>query len=286
MARRYVAVCGNTIYMKITQGKKGTPGQKRQTRKETTKLSVSEYNRRMSEKNLSMLLNYNFGPGDFHLVLTYKEKPDPEKARKELKNFQDRLRRRYRKEGMALKWIVVTEYQNTRPHHHLIVNQGISLQEIIKIWGKGIVECSVLDESGDYRKLASYLVKETGKTFRDPDAVQRQRFAHSKTVVYPPVKEEEVSAAALLKDPKPIKGYYIDQDSIIWGRNPDTDHCYLEYVMVSLDAKPRLTIWPRGKKVPNYAGEKYIRDHERQLKMDMNTPAEDLWAFCDTKKRG
>lgn len=285
MAKRYSAVCGQTIYVKITQGKKGIPGQKRQTKHQVTKLSVREYNRRMAERNLSMLLNHNFKPGDMHIVLTYREAPNAETAKKDLKNFLDRLRRAYRKVGMTLKWIGVTEYENKRPHHHLIVNQGKSLADIIRIWGKGISRCSVLDESGDYRKLASYLIKETEKTFRNPDAVQRQRFAHSKSVVYPQIREEEVSAAALLKDPKPIKGYYIDPESIVWGRNPETECAYMEYVMVSMDANPRLSAWPRGKKVPWFAGEKWLREKEAQMTMfEQREPAEDLRAFCDAEK--
>ena len=280
MAKRYFAVCGKTIYVKITQGRKKGLGEKRQTKRKATKLSVREYNRRMSERNLSMLLNYNYKPGDLHIVLTYKDLPEVSTARRELKNFLDRLRRAYKKAGIVLKWIAVTEYENKRPHHHLVINQGKALEEIIKIWGKGIIECSVLDGSGDYRKLASYLIKETDKTFRNPDAAQRQRFSHSKSVVHPVIKEEEVSAAALLRDPKPIKGYYIDQDSVIWGRNPDTENVYMEYVMVSLDAEPRFTAWKRGKKVPWFAGERWLREKgkEEQLSIQLGKeePAEEM----------
>lgn len=289
MAKRRTAVCGSTIYTQITLGRKELPGKKRKSKRQETRLSVREYNRRMAQRNLSMLLNYNFKPGDMHLVLTYKNEPTTQEAKRELKNFLSRLRRAYRKEGTALKWIAATEYKNKRPHHHIIVNQGKSLAEIIKIWGNGIVECSILDESGDYRKLASYIIKETEKTFRNPDAMQRQRFGHSKSVVYPPIKEEEVSAAMLLKDPKPIKGYYIDQDSVIWGRNPESGRCYMEYVMVSLAAKPRLSIWQRGRTVPHFAGEKWLREKERQMKWNMETevePAEELRGICNAKGGG
>lgn len=287
MAKRYSAICRKLIYVKITAGRKELPIGKRNKKNKETKLSVREYNRRMAERNLSMLLNYNFGQGDMHIVLTYRDLPDAERAKKSLKNFLDRLRRAYRKAGVTLKWIAATEYKNKRPHHHIIINQGKSLGEVIKIWGNGILRCSVLDESGDYRQLASYLIKETDKTFRNPDAMQRLRFSHSKSVVYPPIKEEEVSTAMLLRDPTPAKGYYIDQDSVIWGRHPETGRYYLEYVMVSLTAKPRLSIWQRGRTVPHFAGEKWLREKERQMKLDMEVeeePAEELRGICDVEK--
>ena len=97
MAKRYFAVCGKTIYVKITQGRKKGLGEKRQTKRKATKLSVREYNRRMSERNLSMLLNYNYKPGDLHIGLTYNDLPEVSTARRELKNFLDRLRRAYKK---------------------------------------------------------------------------------------------------------------------------------------------------------------------------------------------
>lgn len=268
MARRQISICGNIGYIKITQGKKQLPGKKRGKKQKITTCSVKEYNRRISQKNLSMLLHHNFRPGDMHITLTYRDNRKPQEARKELKNFLDRLRRAHRKEGKLLKWIVVTEYKNQRLHHHLIVNQGLTLQRIREVWGQGIVWCSVLDESGDYRELANYLIKETEKTFRMPGTVQRQRYSCSRTVQKPPIKEEEVSSALLLRDPKPPKGYYIDQDSIVWGQHPETGNLYLEYVIVSLSAKPRLSLWPKGKRVSAFAGEQWLRE-ERQEQLRM-----------------
>ena len=64
----------------------------------------------------------------------------------------------------------------------------------------------------------------------------------------PPKKVEEVDASQLIRDPKPIRGYYIDQESIYRGVNPVTNVPYLEYIMISESPKPRLSIWPKGKK--------------------------------------
>ena len=89
-----------------------------------SKEEIREANRRQARRDLERLMNANFKPGDWHVVLTYRKeiRPSPEEARKELENFLARLRRRYRKFGFDLKYIVATEYVSKHIHHHLVVN--------------------------------------------------------------------------------------------------------------------------------------------------------------------
>ena len=51
-----------------------------------------------------------------------------------------------------------------------------------------------------------------------------------------------------MQHPKPIKGYSIDEDSIYQGVNPVTGIPFMEYVMISTQPDPRLSIWPRGQR--------------------------------------
>lgn len=248
MVKRETIVAGNIISRRIHSSYERAPGERRKRKSNPTVESVAAYNRRASKRELMIKIHHNFKPGDLHVVLTYAgEEPTKEEAKKEIHNFLRRLRRYFKKRNMELKWILATEYENTRIHHHLIVSQ-MDTYDLDKLWTAGKARPTHLDSTGDYRALASYLIKETDKTFRQPDAFSKQRFSCSRTVVNPPVKEEDVSSSQLIKDPKPIKGYYIDPDSVYKGVNPVTGIPYLEYIMVTLDPIPRLSIWPRGRK--------------------------------------
>ena len=54
-----------------------------------TSEQMQKVNERNAIKRLRRLMNTNFGPGDYHTVLTYTkdQRPDPEGARKYLKKF-------------------------------------------------------------------------------------------------------------------------------------------------------------------------------------------------------
>lgn len=282
MINRFTTVAGNTIFVRLAASCEMEKGKKRGKKENPTSVAVAEHNQKKAERDLALLLNYNFCGGDLHIVLTYAgAEPTQEEAKRSLSNFLKRLRRHYRKIGAELKWICVTEFEHARIHHHIVINQGAPVETVAQIWGKGLVRSTPLDPSGDYRRLASYLIKETSKTFRRDDVAQRQRYSCSKTIRHPVTKREPVSAAALIRDPQPVKGYYIDQDSIYKSSNPVTGQPCMEYVMVSLAAAPRLTTWPRGRKIDNIAGDRWLRIKERQMQLELEPEKR---VFCDMQK--
>lgn len=244
-----VTVAGATIFVTVASRKpKGTPGAKRKQRQQPTPEQVQKINQKNSERVLSIILNHNFGPGDYHIVLTYSgEPPKKDEARRRLDRFKRSISSLYKKHGKIAKWVAATEYENARIHHHMVVSAGVDLEEIDAIWPHGFVRPTWLDDTGDYRKLAEYLIKETSKTFRDPGAVSRRRFGCSRSIVRPEPKVDSHVAASHLLDPKPVEGYYIDSDSIYKGENPFTGRPYIEYVMVAVD-KPRIQQWNRGRR--------------------------------------
>lgn len=266
MVRKKIILAGNLKYVTIQV--KTDRKEKRERKKNPTRKSVMEANERLSIKHLGILLGYNYVDGDYHMVLTYKEEPTPEQAKKILRNYIDRLRRLYKKLGLPFKWTVVTEYKNKRLHHHMILNRSDRIA-VEKLWKHGIVFFRELYGNRDYRKLAEYLVKETRKTFRE-DGISKHRFRHGKDVAFPEIKDDlNASPKDLFREPKPTKGYYIDRDSVYQGKNPYTGMPYLEYVEIALD-NPSYKIWPRGRR------RKYIEsyypmppDEEEQLKFMM-----------------
>ncbi|QIB68602.1 hypothetical protein Ami103574_04370 [Aminipila butyrica] len=272
LVEKLTTVCGSTIFVKVKMLRDFIQGQKRKKRKNPTAEKVAEVNQRLAEKELAMILNFNFKPGDLHLVLTYKHLPSNEEAHKALERFIKRCRAYMKRLGKEFKAVIATEYKHKRLHHHIVCSAA-ELEEIMKIWKQGHVKCSVLDMSGDYRRLAAYLIKETSKTFRDPDAFSKRRYNTTRNIQKPVTKSEKVSASMLLSNPKPIKGYYIDQDSVYKGENPFDEKPYVEYVMISEDAEaPRLVTWKRGKKArkENTYSKWLVKNLSKQIEIDIS----------------
>jgi hypothetical protein len=243
---RETAVAGKTIYRSL-KTPSGVHTGKRQKRSNATKDAVAKNNERLSVRRLMLMLNANFDETCSHVTLTYSNRePGPEEAAKDRKTFIRKIRSAMKKAGKELKYVVVTEYLNKRIHHHLVINvqdSGI----INKLWGKGHVHITPLDDNGEYSALAEYLIKETRKTFRLPDSPHKCRYSASRNLVMPVIKRELVSPREMSADPEPLPGYYIPKDSIRRYEHPVTELEHLEYVMIALDSPRKYKTWPRGK---------------------------------------
>lgn len=106
-------------------------------------------NDKNAKRYLIQLGNGNFGAGDLHVSCTYSNEYLPEtveQAEREVKNFLRRIEYRRNKSGLsALKYILVTEYKKDeagkfikRIHHHIIMNGGLSRDEVESIWSKQV----------------------------------------------------------------------------------------------------------------------------------------------------
>lgn len=209
---------------------------KRNKRKNPTPEEVQKYNDLSSERNLRRLINHNFGDGDGHFTLTYKDAPEQERAQKDLENFIKRLRRKFAKDNKELKYVAVTEYENKRIHHHIVINTA-DARLIDKTWTKGHTRLSLLDDSGDYSLLANYLIKETQKTFRREENVKKRRYSASRNLERPEVIRRRVSAGKIYDEPEATEGYQIIKDSIQIYENPLTGCNTLEYREIRLIRK-------------------------------------------------
>ena len=245
-------------------------GEVRRAKTEPTVEAVERVNQRNSLRSLEIKVHDNFKPGDHWLVLSYEgEEPSKAEAKKEIKRFLDKLRRKRKAAGRLFKWILVTEYENKRIHHHLLINNVGDFDELFGLWGNGLIRNTPLDDSGDWRQLCEYMHKETAKTFRDVDSPSRLRYSCSRNLSMPNVYREEISAADILDEPQAEKGYYIVSDSIFRGENPFTGKPYVEYVMLPLD-KPRKRYNNREKRrYRNEIHDTWLRNHaSRQLEID------------------
>lgn len=195
-------------------------------------------NERNAVKKLRRLINANFKRNDYHLILTYnpeKRALDPEMARKDLKKFLDRLRYAFKKLGAELKYIAVSEYGKKSMHHHLVISGDIPADTLADLWTNGRIGLRLLDGSGDYIRLADYLIKQSRKTFNDPEkAVFKKRWCGSKNLVKPVVKRKVVSANSWREYPQAPKGYMIIPESIEYGVSDITGYPYQYYRMIKI----------------------------------------------------
>jgi hypothetical protein len=213
----------------------------RGARESPTPEEMERANERNAERKLRLKINANFGRDDLFITLTYRkdERPTPKEAKSNIKKLIDGLRKRFREVGEDLKYINVTEYKNKAIHHHLLINH-IEGQDAAKwvrrLWKFGRPDFKYLDETGQYKNMAAYLIKETSKTYKENDGGHKQRYSCSRNLIMPPSRTEIIKKAVRwLPDPKPIKGYYIDKETVYNGVDPFTGREFQRYTMVKVD---------------------------------------------------
>lgn len=260
---RDTIVAGKTIIrtLKATSRINNTGIQKRKPKSNPTSEAVRKINFRNAVKILTAKLNHNFKPGDYHLVLTYARPLAPEEARRCLERFLNNLRGYCKRNDIDFKWVAVTEYEHSRIHHHIVMSE-IDLEEISKRWKYGYIKPVLLDKSGNYYRLAEYLLKETEKTFRNDDSLQKRRYSCSRSVVMPEVKREKVAGREVYQDIKTPKGYSVDEDTVRKYEHAILRVECMEYIMVCDDESCRLKRWKRGRAVTVRG---LYKDFEKQM---------------------
>lgn len=251
--------------------------------REEKKKKLRKHNEYESEKQLNRNLEANFTEDDFHLVLTYREgeKPTVEESRKILNNFFNRARRFYRKHDCEFKYIVVTEWNAKRIHHHIVGNSipGVNMaKEIMRLWGHGGAHLTPLYEDKNYKGLAEYLVKETKRTFRDDDNPYKQRYSCSRNLIRPEPEVKNIPSNTWSKKitvPKDLReeGYYLDRESVRTWEDWE-GYKNIEYKFVKpTDAE--LKRERRQRKISETYIEKYL--HSMKICEDKIEKEEEMW---------
>lgn len=177
-------------------------------------------NERRDIQNLKRILHTNFNERDIFLTLTFKKKcRDVEQARKSIRNFFDRLKRRV---GKDIKYIYCYGvHKKEGIHFHIVINK-ISLDLLNEVWGKdknaGGIQVKTLDfdeEVGLYN-LAKYLIVKNANTYFDKYPKEKcRKWSGSANLKKPIVIKERVVQRNIKKDVKPNKGYKILSNKII-----------------------------------------------------------------------
>ena len=68
-------------------------------------------------------------------------------------------------------------------------------RDLYALWTHGRPKVNPLDDTGNYRELAEYLIKETSKTFAEAAGPYKKRWNQSKNLRKPKIKIEVVPVA-------------------------------------------------------------------------------------------
>lgn len=194
-------------------------------------------NQRRAIRKLTLQLNENFKYGDHHLVLDYS--PDhrpatPEEAKEDKKKFLRSMRKAYKRAEKELKYIIVTEFgKRGALHHHLVINNGLSTREIQSCWKKGRCHFNPMDETGEYSKLAAYLLK--GRKYWKEHGGKGNMVSSSRNIITPETVKEIIRCSdGYYEKPRTKKGYYIAPDTEQHGHRED-GWPYTSYILVKED---------------------------------------------------
>ena len=165
--------------------------------------------------------NFSKGNGDLCLTLKFARWVSREEAHKEYERFLKQLRYQRKKRKLEeLKYIIVKEVQSGRQHAHIVLNGGISLEELTEMWGMGNVWASVLEDTSSYKELASYLTRqhksrrgsESGENVKDPRAKGQRRWTCSRNLKKPETKKRLCRPVTMNTMPRAPKGYRLLPD--------------------------------------------------------------------------
>lgn len=224
-------------------------GIKRGDKVKPTREEQKKVNTREAERKLRILLNANFGYGDFHLELDYirkkgEEPRSKEQMRQDMDIFLRECRKEYKKAGIEFKYVHVMEIgQKGARHHHLVINK-IDTEILQRCWykayeGHNRIKVFPLDDTGNYAKLASYFIKYTDKHRAEEDgALQGKRWNASKNLIRPVPEIKIINDREWFRtEPVAPKDYYIDQDSVEKGvHSPEYyGYGYMRYRIIKLE---------------------------------------------------
>lgn len=212
-------------------------GQPREPKRERTPEEMEKQNARNRATQCQLLILANFRNG-FHITLTYPKEerpPDVETAKRILRSFHSRMKRRYQAAGLEYKWLLVTEIGARGAIHHHLVIEDIQIGSFSTV--KAVRECwnggkyiTPMYEEGEYRALSEYLVKKESK-----EEIKGCKLTHSRNLIMPKTTRKKRRGNSWLADPRIPKGWELVKDSLYNGVNAYTGLPYQQYLIARIE---------------------------------------------------
>ena len=169
-----------------------------------------------------ILTNFSRKNGDLCVTLTFRGWMESREAGKKFTKMMREMRAERKKKKLPeLKYIIVKETQSGRPHAHIVMNAGLTLEEIAGLWEKvcgeaaGTTWVSMLDDMNNYKDLTSYLTKrhkkrkgsENEENAKEQREKNKRRWTCSRNLKKPTVKKRKCRPVTLHTMPRAPKGY-------------------------------------------------------------------------------
>jgi len=184
--REKIYICGNyaDVYIYPVYPNILRPSGRRRSRRAPTRAVQEKLNRRHRAEKLARLMNTNFTERDLAVTLTYAINPDSDEvATKDIQKWLRRVRYRYKKAGITLKYIWTMERSGKgRYHFHVVLSGGVDRDELEMLWGHGYANTKRLqfDEQG-LTALSRYMTK----SVKDEDRTVYRTYNPSKNLIDP-----------------------------------------------------------------------------------------------------
>ena len=223
----------------------GAPGCRRQKKINPTPEEMVRQNLWRRKRDLRRLMELNFKGGDYHVTLTCRpdERPDMEEAMRVIREFRDKLRKAYKRQGWELKYIITTETgERGAVHWHMICNEEqndktSTVKMIRELWKRGRPYFVPLDDNREYGQLADYIIKETSRRIEEGKTLEKLSYMISRNMIKPVERKKKVLAAGWAEKPKAREGWMLDENSVVNGRNPYTGMPYQHYTLYRIQER-------------------------------------------------
>lgn len=217
----------------------GAPGLPRKGREKKTPEEMAVQNLWRRKRLLRRLIELNFREDDWHVTLTCRpeDRPTKEEAPKRIRKFRDKLREAYKKRGWILKYIITCEIgERGATHWHMIVNnehdQDDSTARLIrKLWVWGRPYFVPMDDSGEYSRLAEYIVKESSKRIEREETLEKLSYMCSRNLIRPVERTYKCRARTWKKDPRVPSGWQLVPGTLNNGLNKFNGLPYQHYTI-------------------------------------------------------
>ncbi|MEA4920041.1 MAG: hypothetical protein VB078_03865 [Clostridiaceae bacterium] len=207
-------------------------------------------------ESLRWRLNANFGKGDIHIVLHYREKADNLiKAEQDRQRFLKLLRGECRRLGLEWRYIACTDTKHMTNIHHHIVLSPVPKEVLEALWSKAsegrgaAVSLREIDGRASHGRLASYLMKESAMTALryKKDKKRYKRFSCSQGMTIPQPSYRIIDSERWADEPSPQEGYILLEDdngqTVRSGINEVSGWPWQEYTELWV-GNPKKGLWP------------------------------------------
>lgn len=242
-------------------GNYGAKGEKRAARVKATPEQIARQNLTNKAKRVRRTIILNFHPWDLWLTLKYPRgtRKTSKEVLKDVRDWTEKLRKRYKRAEEQLKWIRRIEIGRYGGIHvHILINRPRTIQNVDlickELWGRAGINFQSLREEGGYEQLADYLTKKSkddeteGQLSFLPEEDRKRclSYSTSKNLVRPEDvfgkdNEKKYSHWTMRKiiqeGPKPREGFYIDKNSIRTGVNRYNGMSYFYYTEIRIKSK-------------------------------------------------